>query len=266
MRLTRRLLALRLLLCALVLPLLLAHCESFRLKSRERDKQAETAEQGDEDEKKEAPESETDDEDGKDKDKPEKEEDDGKTYRYIAVDQTPFFRWLRSGLRNSAKPTRFLDKGIKVEFLKEKEEEKFSQVRLPDRKKGWVPTRLLKESPSGASAPSPASDPDAASEDGGANTPEPKPSLDEDLPSAPPAELPIEPQPTLSSDQIGQPLFPSLGISQPKRRPLPKKEEAAIDPDPETSTDSSSPSGGITVPVPPIPEAESPAPPSDSDQ
>lgn len=66
-------------------------------------------------------------------------------FRLVAMDETPFFRWLRSGLRSEAKPTRFLDQGMKVEMLEEKEEQQFSQVRLPDGKKGWVPSRLVRQ-------------------------------------------------------------------------------------------------------------------------
>ena len=64
-------------------------------------------------------------------------------YRVILRDDTPFFRWLRSGLKADAKPSQFLAEGTRVELLEERKEEKFSQIRLPTRKKGWVPTRLL---------------------------------------------------------------------------------------------------------------------------
>ena len=133
----------------------------------------------------------------KEQDKADKGEDGA--FRLIAVNNTPFFSRLRSGLRSKAKPTRFLDKATRVELLKENKEKLFSQIRLTDGKKGWVPSRLVKEiEPNEDSEPE---DPVDANE--------PKPSLpDEGMVPLDPTDLPpiSVPDPSIRMPQA-QPLI-----------------------------------------------------------
>ena len=213
---------LRVLALCLILPALLAHCGSFKPQSRKARNDAAAVkgsptEQTEETTTEENGESETSSE-NKDT-APEEEAEANENQRVIAVDQTPFFRWLRSGLRSNAKPTRFLNKGDLVELLKENDEKKFSQIRLADRKKGWVPTRLLKETePSNDSEP-PAAPVSSATEEPSEQTESPIPDA---LSPVGPAQLPTDPdqaQPSLTSDELGEPSFPGLNIIQPKRQP-----------------------------------------------
>ena len=232
---------LRFLALCLVLPALFANCGAFKLVSKNaRDDVA--AVKGSPDDKSEETtpdESEKDPSEGGDQTKEEVDENQ----RIIAVDQTPFFRWLRSGLRSNAKPSRFLTKGDVVELLKENDEEKFSRIRLADRKKGWVPSRLLKK---------PVSEPEAPETlDPGDTLPpteQPESPMPDALPPAGPAQLPTDPdkvQPSLKSDELGEPLFPGVNIIEPKRQP---KENP-----PEPSDAEAKPSG-TEVPPPTTPE------------
>lgn len=151
----------------------------------------------------------------------EKAEQIGDDVRFISADQTPFFRWLRSGLRSGAKPSRFLDKGTKVELLKEDEEKGFSQVRLPEGRKGWVPSRLILEKTA-----------DAAEDENGATDEEPAsrsaaaaPDLSDTLPE--PSQLPGAEAglPPITED-IGSPIIPNVGITPPaKIRPATAEQE-----------------------------------------
>jgi len=212
---------LRFLALCLILPAFLTHCGSFKQQSRKARDVAAIVKEPSDDKASESSE-EAPPEDSK------KEEEDpeiAKNQRVIAVDQTPFFRWLRSGLRSNAKPSRFLKKGDLVELLKENDEEKFSRIRLADRKKGWVPSRLLKEPPA-ESEPLETPDPNATEEAAGqTETPQPEP-----LSPAGPAQLPTDPdnaQPSLKSDELGEPLFPGIDIIPPKRQPKEKPLKAA---------------------------------------
>lgn len=194
------------------LPLLLTQCGAFKPRSQ-KDRSAETAAVDTA-----AVDTESSAESGDDK---EEETESTENQRRIAVDQTPFFRWLRSGLRSNAKPSSFLSKGDMVELLKEDEEEKFSRIRLENGKKGWVPSRLLKEVEAESSTESVAI---PSTE----TTPEtPTPSVPDSLTPAEPPTLPNNPseiQPTLKADEISQPMFPQFGIIQPKRTPREVKE------------------------------------------
>ncbi len=153
-----------------------------------------------------------------DDEEPGSKEDDeeGKNMRVIAVDQTPFFRWLRSGLKSEAKPSRFLDGGTEVELLKEKEEEKFSRVRLPGGKKGWVPSRLVREQSEGETA-NPEGGDSSVLEDSGEGSAGSDPVRRESRPKLEPSRLPdeVDDLPPLSED-IGQPIIPGFGIIEPR--------------------------------------------------
>lgn len=133
----------------------------------------------------------------------------GDDLRIIAVDQTPFFRWLRSGLKSEAKPSRFLDRGTQVEFLEEKEKHQFTRVRLESGKKGWVPTRLVKL-PGEELTPT-----EEANEGVGAPT-NAEPLPEDSFPELEPSRLPDsnDDLPPLTED-IGQPIIPGIGIIQP---------------------------------------------------
>jgi len=211
---------LRALALCLILPALLAHCGLFKPQSRTARNDAAAVkgsptEQTEETTSAENGETSSDD----NKTDPEEEPEANENQRVIAVDQTPFFRWLRSGLRSNAKPTRFLNKGDLVELLKENDEKKFSQIRLADRKKGWVPTRLLKETETTDDSEPPAPPNNNATEEPSEKTESPVPDA---LSPAGPAQLPTDPdqaQPSLTSDELGEPSFPGLNIIQPKRQP-----------------------------------------------
>jgi uncharacterized protein YgiM (DUF1202 family) len=133
--------------------------------------------------------------------------------RVVAVDDTPFFRWLRSGLRSDAKPTRFLEKGIEVELLEENEEEKFSRVRLPDGKKGWVPSRLVRDpaDTSGASRGQDLTEEDPLPESAAGSGPA---DIDPNLLPEPGDDVPP------MVDDLGPPIIPLPEITPPSIEPL----------------------------------------------
>ena len=127
---------------ALLALLLCCQCEGLkRFKPQSRERSSAESEKAQSDNK--DGEKKSDSKNAKEKDEPKKGEEGD--FRLIAVDNTPFFKRLRSGLRSSAKPSRYLDKGARVELLKEDQEKLFSQIRLDDGKKGWVPSRLVRE-------------------------------------------------------------------------------------------------------------------------
>lgn len=108
--------------------------------------------------------------------------EDAANHRLITRDDTPFFRWLRTGLEEGATPSRYLEADTKVELLEESDEKTFSRVRLETKEKGWVPSRLL--------APMPASLVGA-----GADTPsfgDPSPEISEPSGTADPAAPPLD--------------------------------------------------------------------------
>ncbi len=146
------------------------------------------------------------------------DDSDGDAARLIAVDQTPFFRWLRSGLRKDAKPSRFLSASTKVLLLKENEEDKFSRVRLPDGKKGWVPSRFLTElsKEKQTEAAGTPGKPDPAEAVAG------PPSL-EPLRAADPASLPGSEAalPSIPADKRPKPIINDFGIRTSRPKPAP---------------------------------------------
>ena len=158
--------------------------------------------------------------DQKDKEQDKADKEENGDFRLIAVNNTPFFSRLRSGLRSKAKPTRFLDKATRVELLKENKEKLFSQIRLTDGKKGWVPSRLVKEiEPNKGSEPEVPADakepkPDALPE---LEAPE-KPSLpDEGMVPLDPSDLPpiSVPDPSIRMPQAQPPIKPRVETPSP---------------------------------------------------
>ncbi|MFT4638882.1 MAG: hypothetical protein ACI8T1_002205 [Verrucomicrobiales bacterium] len=150
-----------------------------------------------------------------------KDEEAKVDYRVVAVDQTPFYRWMRKGLRGDSKPSRFLNAGTKVEVLQENEEEKFSQIRLPDRKKGWVPSRLVREKAADdAVTPYPESDIEKLAPATSMSVPDET----HEIPAATPAQLPgaEDNLPPINIGELPPPIMPETGIIAPKTKPLPK--------------------------------------------
>lgn len=238
---------LRFLALCLLLPVFLAHCSSFKPQSRKASNDAAAVKEAPDDKKDETTSDDNKDESPSEEEASKKDEEEPKVsenQRIIAVDQTPFFRWLRSGLRSNAKPSRYLKMGELVELLKEHDEEKFSQIRLANRKKGWVPSRLLKEPTESAPPKVPGT---SATQDPTEQTAISE--IDTDtLTPANPAQLPTDPgevQPSLNSDELGEPSFPGFTIIQPKRQPKEKQTK------PTTAKPTTS---GIEVPPPSKPE------------
>ena len=143
--------------------------------------------------------------------------EDKADYRLVAVDQTPFYRWMRTGLRGNSKPSRFLDKGTKVELLKENEEEQFSRIRLPDRKKGWVPSRLVSEKADEGVV----DDSEETGDEEEAPIPAALPANGDQIQPPPPAQLPgpEENLPPISSEELPNAIVPHLEITPPKHKP-----------------------------------------------
>ena len=146
-------------------------------------------------------------------------------YRSVAVDHTPFFRGLKSGLRSDAKPSRFLDQGTRVELLKEDEKEAFSQIRLPWGEKGWVPSRLVRQKPD-HETPTETTEGESSDPLGpvvtGTEPAAGKP--DRTLPAVPP--VPDDGLPPVRDD-IGDPIIPDIDITPPAWRPIPHEDESA---------------------------------------
>ncbi|MDB4491743.1 hypothetical protein N9260_01860 [bacterium] len=238
---------LRFLALCLLLPAFLAHCGSFKPQSRKASNDAAAVKEASDDKKDETTSADKKDESPSEEEASKEEPKVSENQRVIAVDQTPFFKWLRSGLRSNAKPSRYLKKGELVELFKENDEEKFSQVQLANRKKGWVPSRLLKE-PSDESAP-PEAPGTSATQDPTEQTAISEIDTNTDaLTPAGPTQLPKDPgeaQPSLNSDELGEPSFPGFTIIQPKRQPKEKQTKTATA-EPTTS--------GIEVPPPSKPE------------
>ncbi len=132
-----------------------------------------------------------------------------KDYRLVAH-RTPFFRWLRTGLKGHSKPSRYLEEGTKVEVLKINDEKKFSQVRLPDKKKGWVPSMLIKEkAPKGEEEPNDSEDAEGTSN---ASTQGQSDSPATDTPQNSSTDTEVEP---LTPSDIGNDLDRKIIIPEP---------------------------------------------------